>query len=463
METLLSYSGLLFLPLISALAFGLTTLMLRLIRLARVPGFRRRFDPEIGFLTRGPKLLVLSVVVLFVVVPTLIGVLLPPQPSRRTGQAVAVTQPVPETEASLEATEPAAQKSVMSIPPVPDNPAAPRQASVARRTPQTTPAPAPKDEVLRTLVPVALEDYRYRDTVQIAPAEVASAAFPEALASVDVLFVHAHPDDESIDFAVLMGALSREGLSIATLLLTDGESGVDRYPHRADYPGYESGSLSGEELRSVRVQEAANALSVLGADYYLRLGLPNHPYNGIADEMPLDEVLDAWGGEDVLVARIAGILRSVSPRLIVAPDLGSEAREHFEHEATGYLVREAVAQLAADGAEPGAYLASVDPFQRHLYQHTVAVPKTTGQRDLSEVQKAALSQHHTQADASVIGIRRLPAVEAEYYMPVYWDLEDSLGALLGLDDELLSRDSALVEVALAHQNNVGDGPPTAVE
>ncbi len=457
LEALLSYSGLLFLPLISAIAFGLTTLVLRLVRLARFPGFRRRFDPELGFLTRGPKLVGLSVVVLFVVVPTLIGVLLPPQPTRRAGQPVAVAEAVPETEATSEAPEVAVETASAAVAPVDVVPAAPRESAVAYRKPRSPGVV----ETLRSLVPTGLEEYRYRDTVEVAPADLTEAALAAELSSVDVLFVHAHPDDESIDFAVLMAALSRNGLTIATLLLTDGESGVDRYPNRAEYPGYESGVLAGEALGRIRVREARRALSVLGTDYYLRMGLPNHPYNGTADEISLEQVLDAWGGEEAIVDRIAGVFRSVAPRLIVAPDQGSEAREHFEHEATGYLVRKAVEQLSAAGAKPGAYLASVDPFQRHLYPVTVAVPKETPQADLREVQKAALSQHHTQADASVIGLRRLPGVAAEYYIPIYWDLQDSLGALIGFGEELLTKESPLVD--LAHQNKVGDGPPTAVE
>ncbi len=449
-ETILSYSGLLFLPVIALAAFAVTSFLLRLLRLARYPGFRRRFDPELRFLTRGPKLIGLGVVLLCVLVPTVLGILLPPKPTRRVA-VVDSHESALRWESVVEGDTDPAAPATEALPPARPAAAEPPPAAEPRR-----PTPADISESIRDLVPLSLEEYGYRTTVQVAPGAFEEGALPQMLSTVEVLFVHAHPDDESLDFAVLMAGLARRGLSIGTLLLTDGESGVDRYPYRATVPGYEDRTLTGEALRETRIREAEQALRVLGADYYFRMALPNHPYNGTADERDLKEILEAWGGEEILVERLSALIRAAGPRIIVAPDLASDAREHFEHEATGYLVRRAVEKLLSEGEGPDGYLVSVDPFQRELYPVTFGVPKRGPAADLGKVQEAALSQHHTQADASVIGLRRLVGLPAEYYLPVFWGLEESLGSILGLDEELVARESPLLEVALAYQENVGN-------
>lgn len=452
LETILSYSGLVFLPLISLAAFGLTTLLLRLIRLARFPGFRRRFDRELGFLSRGPKLIVLGVLAAGIILPTLFGVLVSPKPQRHLPGSAGHESPL-----AVESLEEEAPEAVASTPER-------RETTVAPSSREPAPeAISTARKAVREFVPVPLEEYAYQETVSIPPEAVESGELPEGWEDIDILFVHAHPDDESLDFALLMAAAARSDLTVATLLLTDGEAGVDRYPYRSSYTGYEDRELSGEALGEVRIAEARRALSILGADYYLRLGLPNHPYNAVADEMRLPSLLDAWGGEKVLVTRLEEIVRQAAPRIVVSPDLASGAREHFEHEATGYLVRKVVDNLRRQGAAPGALMVSVDPFQRRHYPATVAIPRTAAGRDLRDIQRAALSQHHTQADASVIGIQRLVDLPEEYYMPIYWDVPESLGGLLNLPQELVSRESPLLEIALAYQQEIGHGSAADVE
>ncbi|TVR06502.1 MAG: PIG-L family deacetylase, partial [Spirochaetaceae bacterium] len=281
-------------------------------------------------------------------------------------------------------------------------------------------------------VPADLARHAILTPLVFGPEELASGVWQQTVEPVDALFIHAHPDDESLDFAVLMAALGRRGLRIATLLLTDGESGIDRYPSRTVPAGYPAGRLAGETLRTVRVEETRRALAILGSDYYLRAGWRNHPYNRRADELPLDAIMAAWGGEEAVVTQVAQVIAALAPRLVVAPDGPSEAREHFEHEATGVVVRRAIEMERAAGRGPGAYLISVDPFQRELYPDAIAIPRAPWGEDLRAVQGAALSQHHTQADASVIGIRRLLDLPFEYYRVVHWGLEESLDELLGV-------------------------------
>ena len=432
----IAHIALLFIPLILGVGVGVTLLLMRVVRLARFPGFGVRFDSWFGFVPRWLQLLGWLFALGFALVPALVGVSLL-LPERATELEPPRQQRPPPDGAAPQATAtPQAPAASGAPPPIKRDRAA---VTAVPSRPDASEAPT-APEAYRDLVPLDIDEHGYRHTRQITPEQVREGNWPEAIDSVDVLFVHAHPDDESLDFALLMAALARSGLRIATLLLTDGESGLDRYPRRSEHPGYESRLLSGEALREVRIQETQRALSVLGSDYYIRLALPNHRYNSLADVLPLPELLNSWGGEAALVQTLLDILSRLRPRLVVAPDLPSQAREHFEHEATGYLVRQAVQRATHKGIAPQGYLVSVDPFQKQFYPSAVAVPRSPRWQDLRRVQRAALSQHHTQADASVIGIRRLADLPSEYYLPLFWHLPESLGSLIGAREAILARE-----------------------
>jgi LmbE family N-acetylglucosaminyl deacetylase len=184
----------------------------------------------------------------------------------------------------------------------------------------------------------------------------------------DLLFIHAHPDDESLDFGGLMAMAAGSGKRIVQVLLTDGESGLDQYPRRIVGGLYPAGDLSGNELARVRVKEAAAALQILGAEAYIRLGLPNHPYSSVTQELSISRVIKSWGGEERVLFRLLELIRGYRPKVIISPDGPSGAKEHFEHEAVGYLTKKALAglKLAGDKFVMG-HLVSVDPLQRVIF------------------------------------------------------------------------------------------------
>jgi len=253
--------------------------------------------------------------------------------------------------------------------------------------------------------------------------------------AADMLFIHAHPDDESLDFGALMARADAAGLKTVTVLFTDGEAGIDRFPRRrvdTEYPGRR---LRGAELAALRVREAQQALSVLGCRVYVRLGLPNHPYDSQSDRLSVGEVLRTWGGEEQLAARLAGIIRGYQPRIVVGPDRHSAAREHFEHEAVGYILRRALEKLAAEGSpSPRGVLACVDPRQKSRYPNLIAIPVEQNeggrQQSFREIQLQALGKHVSQQDA-VLGMDFLPRYREEYYLPLRWEAELPLPAVFG--------------------------------
>jgi len=246
----------------------------------------------------------------------------------------------------------------------------------------------------------------------------------------DILFIHAHPDDESIDFGSLMARASRSNKRIVTLLFTDGESGLDLYPQRKVGDIYPARVLKGGALSQVRVVEATRALSILGSEMYLRWGLENRPYNTQRDVVPLEEVIRGWGGKEQLVARLIEVLEGFQPTVVVSPDSHSKAYEHFEHEAVGELVQAALERLRRGGSSSvKGYLVSIDPYQVDRYTGVTAVDAQIqdGESGFAyrAIQALALKEHLTQRDASVIGVSRLSHLPQEYYKALFWDLDAS--------------------------------------
>jgi LmbE family N-acetylglucosaminyl deacetylase len=247
----------------------------------------------------------------------------------------------------------------------------------------------------------------------------------------DILFIHAHPDDESIDFGSLMAMASRSDKRIVTLLFTDGESGLDLYPERKVGDIYPARDLTGGALSQVRVVEATRALSILGSEMYIRWGLVNRPYNTKRDEIPPDEVIRGWGGEDQLVERLIEVLEGFRPSIVVSPDRHSAAYEHFEHEAVGQLVQTALERLRRSGSSfVKGHLVSIDPYQVDRYSGVTDVDAQArdGESGLAyrSIQALALKEHVSQRDAAVIGVSRLSHLPQEFYKVLYWELDSSL-------------------------------------
>jgi LmbE family N-acetylglucosaminyl deacetylase len=247
----------------------------------------------------------------------------------------------------------------------------------------------------------------------------------------DILFIHAHPDDESLDFGGLMARALSSGRKSVTVLFTDGEAGIDQFPNRLTEGIYLAEDLTGNSLSAVRIQEAASALSILGSSLYIRLGFENFPYNSSRDVLPVDEVLAEWGGREALGVMLKALIRGFDPDIVVSSDSNPDAYEHFEHKAVGQITMETLLELQEEGFDAvKGYLVSVDPFQKNLYDDLVHLDlmRIHPENGLSyrEIQMAALKEHHTQGDASMIGVELLPNFRWEQYLKIFWSLDMSL-------------------------------------
>ncbi|MCK5671970.1 MAG: PIG-L family deacetylase [Spirochaetales bacterium] len=263
---------------------------------------------------------------------------------------------------------------------------------------------------------------------------------------LDILFIHAHPDDESLDYGLSMAKASLEGKSIGIIVFTDGDSGFDKYPDRPVDGFYKDSYLKGSELAAVRVEEAKRALSILGAKVYLRLGLWNRAYTSEEATKSIDILIDEWGGQDQLISKLVNIMEIFRPTIIVSPDGPCSAREHFEHEAVGYISELAVGVYKEKNPDSlDVYLKLVDVQQIKAYSTVPLLKITAGEEEKYRVLKyAALMMHQTQADASYFGIKRLENFPVEYYLVNYrseFPLDSTLALLDNKMIETLSSQS----------------------
>ncbi len=238
---------------------------------------------------------------------------------------------------------------------------------------------------------------------------------------LDILFIHTHPDDESLDYGLFIARESAAGRSVGVILFTDGDSGFDKYPDRRIDSFYSDSYLKGADLARVREKEAERAIALLGADIYVHLGLWNRPYTAVEASKNVHIISEEWGGEDFLVDTLLSLIDTFTPEVIVSPDGPSGAREHFEHETVGYISEKAVTRYIENN--PGqlkAYLKLVDVEQTDQYDNIPLIKiEPDGENNIIEKKRSALMLHQTQADASFFGIKRLEKFPVEYYIMPY--------------------------------------------
>ena len=190
-----------------------------------------------------------------------------------------------------------------------------------------------------------------------------------------VLFVHAHPDDESISTGATIATLIEGGAQVTVLTCTRGELG-DVIP--ADLKHL----LGSPELGDYREGELAAALTALGVSDHRMLGSEHARWEGRAPRRYLDSGM-RWGARGAepaesvdagsltaaelgeVAADIAAVMLAVEPDVVVSYDVdgGYGHPDHIRaHEATRtaaevigvpfYVIRgeNAPATLVVDGA-----------------------------------------------------------------------------------------------------------------
>ncbi|MFW5783306.1 MAG: hypothetical protein ACOCY8_02200, partial [Spirochaetota bacterium] len=166
-------------------------------------------------------------------------------------------------------------------------------------------------------------------------------------------------------------------------------------------------------------------------------GLENHPYNSVVEARTIEEVLSAWGGRETLARRLARIVERLRPEIVLSPDGPSRAYEHFEHEAAGLLVADAL-RIVRERGQHGvlAHLVSVDPLQSNAYASAVRISPWEPAPDGSIPrirQLLALRAHRTQCDATIVGVETRLALADDIFSIAYAAPGFDLAAVLDGD------------------------------
>ncbi len=186
-----------------------------------------------------------------------------------------------------------------------------------------------------------------RHAAVAATAAVVAATLPSASASesqddgarsgpstdttdLDVLFVGAHPDDESGSLAAFGQWNEYDDLQAGVITITRGEGG-----------GNADGLEEGPELGMIREAEERSAVGFANVEHVYNLDEVDFFYNASA---PLTD--EAWGHDDTL-ERVVRVVRATKPEVIVTMDPAPTAGNHGHHQQAARFAVEAY-EAAAD-------------------------------------------------------------------------------------------------------------------
>lgn len=194
---------------------------------------------------------------------------------------------------------------------------------------------------------------------------------PEGVRPQDarVLFIHAHPDDESTSTGATMGCLAQEGVSVDLLTMTRGEMGEVIPPElkhlEAEHP---ETTDFGAGLGAYREGELAEALTALGVDQHFYLGQGVAAIGG-SERIFRDSGM-VWGEDgraapnpaasaDSLTALsledeaagVVAVLQARRPDVVVTYDHGG-GYGHPDHRRAYEVTQRALAEVAGTDAEP---------------------------------------------------------------------------------------------------------------
>jgi N-acetyl-1-D-myo-inositol-2-amino-2-deoxy-alpha-D-glucopyranoside deacetylase len=129
-----------------------------------------------------------------------------------------------------------------------------------------------------------------------------------------LLFVHAHPDDESIETGATMAKYAAEGSYVCLVTCTRGEEG-EVIPEELRH-------LSGDALGEYRMSELARACAALGvADQRYLGGAGRWRDSGMMGTAPNDHPRSFWRADlDEATADLVKIMREVRPQVVVTYD-----------------------------------------------------------------------------------------------------------------------------------------------
>jgi N-acetyl-1-D-myo-inositol-2-amino-2-deoxy-alpha-D-glucopyranoside deacetylase len=158
-----------------------------------------------------------------------------------------------------------------------------------------------------------------------------------------VLFVHAHPDDETINNGATMARYVAEGAAVTLLTCTLGEEGEVLVPALAQLAADQADQLGG-----YRISELAAAMAALGVTDWRFLGGAGHFRDSGMMDTPANDKPRAFWRADLAeaVAHAVAVVREVRPQVVVTYDENG-GYGHPDH-IQAHRVATAAVEAAAD-------------------------------------------------------------------------------------------------------------------
>jgi len=156
-----------------------------------------------------------------------------------------------------------------------------------------------------------------------------------------LMFVHAHPDDESSKGAATAARYVDEGARVTLVCCTDGAAG------EVLNPSFDLAMLEVEPIERIRALELADAVVAIGFHAVHELGFPDSGWHEDPAAVPAGSF--ARMDLDVAAAALATIVRAERPHVVITYDENG-GYPHPDH-IMSHLVTMRALELAA---EPGA-------------------------------------------------------------------------------------------------------------
>jgi len=175
-----------------------------------------------------------------------------------------------------------------------------------------------------------------------------------------ILFVHAHPDDESSKAAATAARYVDEGARVTLVTCTDGAAG------EVLNPSFDTTALDAVGMALVRRDELADAVAAIGFHATYQLGFPDSGWHEDASAVP--EGTFARMDLDVAAEALAAVIRQERPQVVVTyPENGGYP--HPDHIMTHLVTVRAIELAAADWQVLKLYAANSFLQERVLALH----------------------------------------------------------------------------------------------
>jgi N-acetyl-1-D-myo-inositol-2-amino-2-deoxy-alpha-D-glucopyranoside deacetylase len=195
------------------------------------------------------------------------------------------------------------------------------------------------------------------------------------------LFVHAHPDDETINNGVTMARYVAEGAQVTLLTCTLGEEGEVLVPELELLAAAEADQLGG-----YRIGEQRAAMTALGVTDIRFLGGPGRYRDSGMMGTPANEHPRAfWNADlDEAVAHAVAVVREVRPQVVVTYD------ENGGYGHPDHIQAHRVAMAAVRAAADAAYRPDLGPAWDVAKVYWCCVPRSVLQAGIDAM--AALGE-----------------------------------------------------------------------